>query len=68
MSRFAAAREDGLKPYVVTPAMPILRDALVHAKNTDDARQRYRWLTSHPVAQVRRATPEDMAAHPERTE
>lgn len=65
MTRYAPAREDGLKPYAVTKqswgkAYPRIE----WATNLMDAKARYGWTREmNTIVTVRRATPDDMGGN-----
>lgn len=63
MARYAPAREDGLKPYVV--ATPDGQRVVVFGRDVHDACERHREADGRRIAGAWRATSDDMAAHPE---
>lgn len=67
MSKYAPAREDGLKPYVVVTSPTSAKgDRIIYAQSQRMAEKA--WLADHPrrrFARAWRATPEDMTAHQE---
>jgi hypothetical protein len=66
MSKFAPAREDGLKPYVVTEYSWGHRSAsIVWSANLAEAKRHHGWTRQlHTSLVVRRAMPEDMPVKP----
>jgi len=62
MSKYAPAREDGLKPYVVT-LVGWGRESfrIRYAHTSSEARSSYRLGIGEYIKAVRRATPEDIA-------
>ncbi|HEU4975719.1 MAG TPA: hypothetical protein VFT50_11560 [Baekduia sp.] len=62
MPRYAPAREDGLKPYVVTvTSWGRSHDTLTYAESARDAVWRTVGRQRYTYGKARRATPEDIA-------